>query len=200
MPDTATQTPCWLDADFLKTKFDAALPYADYVATGKADQQESWKKIHDQVTLTDAERGLVGGFTRSMNILVSSGIWCGDCVAQCPMLDRIAEANPDRITVRFLDRDEHSDLAERIKINAGLRVPTAIFMAEDFEFVSMLGDRTLTRYRAVAEKQLGAACPLPGAPVPAAELAATLHDWVNEFERVHLMLRLSPRLRDKHGD
>jgi len=200
MPDATTQTPCWLDADFLKTKFDAALPYDDYVATGKPDQQESWKKIHDQVKLTDAERELVGGFTRSINVLVTSGVWCGDCVAQCPMLDRIAESNPDSITVRFVDRDEHSDLAERIRINTGLRVPTAIFMAEDFEFCSLLGDRTLTRYRAIAEKQLGAACPLPGAPVPTAELAATLHDWVNEFERVHLMLRLSPRLREKHGD
>jgi thiol-disulfide isomerase/thioredoxin len=200
MSDATTQTPCWLDADFLQTKFDAALAYNDYVATGKPDQQESWKKIHDQVKLTDAQRTLVGGFTRVMHVLVTSGVWCGDCVAQCPMIDRIAEANPDFVKVRFVDRDEHADLAERIRINTGLRVPTAIFMAEDFEFCGLLGDRTLTRYRAIAEKQLGAACPLPGAPVPSAELAATLHDWVNEFERIHLMLRLSPRLREKHGD
>ena len=27
-----------------------------------------------------------------------------------------------------------------------------------------------------------------------------LQDWLNEFERVQLILRLSPRLRRKHGD
>jgi len=198
--DSNTQTACWLDADFLASKHDAGLAYDDYVATGKPDQQASWKKIHDQVTLTDAQRELVAGFTRRMPVLVLSGVWCGDCVAQCPMLARIAEAAPERVDLRFLDRDEHCDLAERVKINTGLRVPTVIFMAEDFEFCGISGDRSLTRYRAVAEKQLGAACPLPGAPVPAAELNATLQDWVDECERIQLMLRLSPRLREKHGD
>ncbi len=79
-------------------------------------------------------------------------------------------------------------------------MPALLFMAEDYEPVSIQGDRTLSRYRAVAAKQLGAACPLPGAPVPAQELAATLQDWLDEFERVHLLLRLSGRLREAHGD
>jgi hypothetical protein len=48
--------------------------------------------------------------------------------------------------------------------------------------------------------KLGPACPLPGAPLPDDELAATLQDWLNEFERIELLLRLSPRLRRKHGD
>jgi hypothetical protein len=34
----------------------------------------------------------------------------------------------------------------------------------------------------------------------AEETAATLQDWLDEFERVQLMLRLSTRLRQKHGD
>jgi hypothetical protein len=32
------------------------------------------------------------------------------------------------------------------------------------------------------------------------EINATLGDWLNEVERVQLMLRLAPRLRDKHQD
>ena len=36
---------------------------------------------------------------------------------------------------------------------------------------------------------------------PAAEaLAATTAEWLAEFERAQLILRLSPRLRSKHGD
>ena len=128
-----------------------------------------------------------------------SGIWCGDCVQQGPLLERIAEANP-LLELRFCDRDEHAELAEALQINAGLRVPVVVFMAEDYEPVSIYGDRTLCRYRALAAKQLGPSCPLPGAPVDDDELAATLQDWLDEFERVHLVLRLSGRLREKHGD
>lgn len=183
-----------------KRHFDAALPYAAYVATGSASQQESWRRIYEQAILTAEQRALIGACTRRMPVLVLSGTWCGDCVQQCPLIARIAEANPAMIDLRFVDRDAHRELADQVKICGGHRVPTAIFMAEDFEFVSLLGDRTLSRYRAIAARQLGSSCPLPGAPVPPEEMAATMQDWVNEFERAHLVLRLSPRLRERHGD
>ncbi len=187
-----------LNAQFLKSKFEAGLTYPEYLKTDPS-KAESWQKIFDQIKLTPAQTKLIGGFVREMPVVVSSGIWCGDCVQQLPLLQKIAEANPV-IKVRYLDRDEHRDLAEEIKICGGMRVPVAIFLAEDFEPVSIFGDRTLTRYRALAAKQLGASCPLPGAPVPQDELDATLQDWLDEVERVHLLLRLSGRLREKHGD
>lgn len=189
-----------VNAKELRPHFEAAKPYDAYVATGTASQQESWKRIHDQSRLTAEQRTLVAAFTRRMPVLVLSGVWCGDCVQQCPLIARIAEANPAMIDLRFVDRDEHHELADQVKICGGHRVPTAIFMAEDFEFVSLLGDRTLSRYRAIASRQLGPSCPLPGAPVPPEEMAATTQDWVDEFERAHLLLRLSPRLRQRHGD
>jgi hypothetical protein len=120
-------------------------------------------------------------------------------VQQGPLLQRIAEAG-DVIDLRFADRDERPELAAAVAINGGQRIPMAIFMAEDYEPVSLLGDRTLTRYRALAAKQLGPACPVPGAHVPDDELRGTLQDWLDEVERVHLILRLSTRLRQKHGD
>jgi thiol-disulfide isomerase/thioredoxin len=189
-----------VNAETLRSHFERALPYERYVATGSAPQQQSWGRIHAQARLTEAQRSLIASFTRRMPVLALSGTWCGDCVQQCPLLARIAEASPRAIDLRFVDRDEHIDLAERVMICGGHRVPTVVFMAEDFEFVALLGDRTLSRYRALASRQLGPSCPLPGAPVPTEELAATMQDWVKEFERVLLVLRLSPRLRQKHGD
>ncbi len=188
-----------MQAELLKAKHGAGLSYADYCAAGTEPQQENWQRIYDQIQLTDAQKQLIGGFERQINVIAVSGIWCGDCVQQGPLIQRIAEAS-DKIDLRWLDRDEHAELAEMLKINAGLRVPVLIFCAEDFEFVSWFGDRTLHRYRAMAAKQLGGACPLPGAPVPQDELSATLADWLDEFERVHLLLRLSGRLRQLHGD
>jgi thiol-disulfide isomerase/thioredoxin len=188
-----------MNAAYLTFKHAAGLDYETYLATDPA-RAEHWRKIDAQVGLTDEQRTLLAGFTREMKVLAISGIWCGDCVQQGPLVQKIAEAAGGRIDLRWLDRDEHKDLAEQVMINRGLRVPVLIFMAEDCEPVSIVGDRTLTRYRALAAKQLGPSCPLPGAPVPQDELEGTLQDWLDEFERVHLLLRLSARLREMHGD
>jgi len=189
-----------MDAQYLKDKHEAGLSYADYLATGNQDQQTNWAKVYDSVELTDDQKSLLGGFQRQIRVIGLSGIWCGDCVQQGPLIQKIAEGNPDRIDLRWLDRDEHIDLQQKVRINNGNRVPVCIFMAEDHAFCSWFGDRSLSRYRHLAEKNLGGACPLPGAPVDTDLAAATLQDWLDEFERVHLILRLSTRLREKHGD
>lgn len=189
-----------MKASFLAEKFEAAHPYNRYVQIGSDEQQRRWQQVYTAALLTNEQKQLVVGFVRDMKVLILSGIWCGDCVQQCPLLQRIAEANPTRIELRLLDRDEHRDLTEKVRMNAGDRVPVALFLAEDHELCSVYGDRTLNRYRALAARHLGPSCPTGIVAPPADELAATLEDWLNEFERVQLMLRLSARLRQKHND
>jgi hypothetical protein len=189
-----------MQASLLAEKFAAALPYDRYVRTGTEEQQRRWQQVYTAVKLTDAQKQLVAGFVRDMRVLIVSGVWCGDCVQQCPLLQRIAEANATRIDLRLLDRDEHRDLMEKVRINGGDRVPVALFLAEDHELCAVYGDRTLNRYRALAARQLGPSCPTGIVAPGADELATTLQDWLNEFERVQLMLRLSARLRQKHND
>ena len=82
----------------------------------------------------------------------------------------------------------------------GRRVPVVIFLSEDNEWCVTAGDRTINRYRASAIRKLGPLCPTGIVPPDKAELAATLNDWMNEVERVQLMLRLTPRLRQKYQD
>jgi thiol-disulfide isomerase/thioredoxin len=180
--------------------FAAGLPCAPYVETGTDEQQRRWQQVYAATQLTSEQSRLVAGFNRDMKVLIVSGVWCGDCVQQCPLLQRISEANTARIELRLVDRDQQRELSAQLRINGGDRVPVALFLAEDNELCSTFGDRTLSRYRALACKQLGAACPLAIAPPDPDELAATLQDWLDEFERVHLMLRLSARLRQLHGD
>jgi thiol-disulfide isomerase/thioredoxin len=188
-----------LTPDIFRDAFSRGLPYADYIATAKPRERPNWDASHARIHITEPQRTLLNSFTRRINILTISGTWCGDCVQQCPMLDHVARA-ASVISLRFLDRDANQDIATPLSIAGGLRVPTVVFLNEDFEFVSLLGDRTLTRYRRIAAAQLGAACPLPGAPLAPEETAETLQDWINEFERVHLLLRLSPKLRARYAD
>jgi hypothetical protein len=188
--------------EYLKTKFDQGLTYADFVALGDAEgHRMPWDQRYGQLALNDDQATLVGGFTRKIHVLCLTGTWCGDCALQGSAMQRIAEANPDKIDLRFLLRsEEHADLVVKSQINAGFRVPVAWFMAEDFEPVSWFGDRTLSRYRAMARKAIGPEVQATLPPPPADPVREVLAEVLEEFERVHLLLRLSGRLREKHGD
>jgi thiol-disulfide isomerase/thioredoxin len=188
------------DPEFLKSKFASGVPFEQYVASGKTHEQANWHAFSERVSLTAAQNELVAGFTRHLNVLCLSGTWCGDCVQQVPFLSHIEKANPEHITLRILDRDASPDLAVPLKICGGSRVPVTLWLNEDFDFLGHMGDRTLSRYRVLAAKQLGGACPLPGAPVPPDEIATQLAEYVGEFERAQLMLRLSTKMRQRYGD
>lgn len=190
-----------MDADFLKVKFEQALPFARFVALGEPDgHHHQWHDRHDRLELAPEQASVVRGFVRPMKVLCLTGTWCGDCALQGAAMQRIAEANPDCIDLRFLLRsEEHADIIVPNQINGGFRVPVTWFLAEDFEPVSRFGDRTLSRYRSMARKALGEAANVQ-APPPVDPVREVLTEVLCEFERVHLLLRLSPRWRERYGD
>jgi thiol-disulfide isomerase/thioredoxin len=181
-------------------QFFSALPYERYLANGTEEQQRRWTQVYEIARLDAVQEQLLAGFEREMKILVHSGIWCGDCVEQCPLLQRIAEANPAKIDLRFVERERDTELSEELRLNGGSRVPVARFFSEDDLLCATAGDRMLSRYRALALKRLGPSCPTGILPPERGEVEATLADWLNEVERVQLMLRLTPRLREQHKD
>jgi hypothetical protein len=187
-----------LTKEKLQAWFDRGESFESYLENA-GDRATPWQPSIEQARLNESQHSLLAGFIRTMHVLVISGIWCGDCSAQGPMLAAIASGSP-KVKMHWIDRDIAIELSNRVMINAGNRVPTVLFMAEDFEPVSAVGDRTLSRYRAFAARQVGTACDIPGLPIEQNEFDATLQDWLNEFERVQLLLRLSGRLRQKHGD
>ncbi|MDQ7801242.1 MAG: thioredoxin family protein [Armatimonadota bacterium] len=183
-----------------KVKFDQALGYHEFLDRyGSEVHRERWRRVYEAVALTPEQRVLLQGFQRDMYLVVLAGVWCGDCVNQCPILQRFAEATP-RIGLRFLDRDEHPDLRELLSINRGYRIPMVVFLSEDFVEVARYGERTLSIYRQMAADRLGPACPVGVVPPGEDLLRRVVQEWLNEVERVQLLLRLSPRLRLVHGD
>lgn len=173
--------------------------FLDRYAT--ADQRARWSAMREAANLATSQRELLASFTRDMNVICLAGAWCGDCARQCPLLDAIASGS-SRIYLRFFDLDAEPELAGELRICGGARVPVIVFLSEDFAECGRYGDRTLSHYRRLAAS----------ASVPIASLAGTKNDgdserqqvvlaeWLAEFERVQWMLRVSPRLRAKHGD
>lgn len=183
----------WRDA------FAQALPYERYVAAGTPAQQERWSNYRERVALSDKQRGVASGFKRRLNVLVLSGMWCGDCARQCPMLDLIGSAS-SALDIRFIDNQAIPELRDELRIHGASRVPVVLFLSEDFFEVGRFGDRQLAAYHRKARTELGDACDAGIVPPSSEELNEEVGEWFEHFERLQLMLRLSPMLRRRHND
>lgn len=181
-------------------RYGQGLRYSEFVARyADPGQKKRWQSVDESIELTTLQRELLASFRRRMPVLCLAGAWCGDCINQCPVfehLERVAAV----IQVRYLDRDEHSEVQTALQINGGNRVPVLVFFSEEGHEVARYGERTLSKYRQMVRDQVGDSCStgiaIPGDMLP----AKVLQDWLNEFERVQWLLRLSPRLRQLHGD
>jgi glutaredoxin len=211
MPDR----PKYYDARarFWQRHFEAAQGYTTYLAASDPAKSQKWHDLGGQIpAVTDGQqrrltghpqRGhgpLRGDAGRTMRVLVYSGVWCGDCVRQGPMLQRIAEACGPEVELRLIDRDASAELTDELRILGAMRVPMVVFLSEDWFEVGRFGDRLLTVYRAKAARELGPACDSGVVAPPADQLAAEQEEWVGIFERMLLMLRLSPLLRERYED
>jgi thiol-disulfide isomerase/thioredoxin len=184
----------------LFSKFPSALPLNEFLAKyGSPSDKSRWQNAVAATQLTDAQKQLLAGFKRETNVLLLAGAWCGDCVAQCPVFEKAAEVAPV-IKVRYLDRDEHPDAQKELQINGGDRVPVAVFFSEDGYEVSRYGERTLAKYRSMVAQLTGETCGTGLVKSTDPLQMQIVQDWLNELERVQWILRLSPRLRRKHGD
>jgi hypothetical protein len=180
--------------------FADALSYESFLDRyATSTQRARWDGMHARFSLTAEQCRLLGSFVRRMPVLCLAGAWCGDCINQCPVFDHFARASA-LLDLRFLDRDAKPELRDALEINGGQRVPVLVFLSEDGFEVSRYGERTLSIYRRMAADQLGPACPTGLVPPADEALAVSTAEWLAEFERAQLILRLSPRLRGKHGD
>jgi hypothetical protein len=179
--------------------FARALPYAEYIATGTPAQQDKWRAYGERLSLTDEQRAIAERFKRQLNVLVLSGMWCGDCARQGPMLDLIGSAS-SVLSIKFIDNQVMPELRDEVRIHGAARVPVAVCVSEDFFEVGRVGDRQLAAYRRKASTELGAACDAGIVAPSPEELAEEVGQWFEHFERLQLLLRVSPFLRRRHND
>lgn len=187
-------------SDLWRRWFAEAASYEDYLAGSPGDKAKRWTSMAAKLPPLSSEQKERLAIRRSVNVLLVSGVWCGDCVRQGPMIRQIAEACDPSVTLRVIDRDFRAELRDEVRLVGAMRVPVAVFLTEDFFEIGRFGDRTLTHYRKKASTELGPACPVPFFIPPEGELAAEQSEWVDVFERMLWMARLSPLARARHGD
>lgn len=196
-----TQKQTYYDkrSEFWRSHFDQATEYEEFLEKEDQSHAERWRELESRLPdLTPEQVERLKGYGRELNVLVYGGIWCGDCVRQGPMLKKIADAIGPQVHLRIIDRAASEELQDELRILGALRVPVVVFLSEDFWEVGRFGDRLLNVYRAKAAREVGVGSSA-GVLSPKA-LAADMSEWIDIFERMQIMLRLSPPLRRRHGD
>ncbi len=180
--------------------FHDSLPYEVFLERHASPAARMrWDSIRDRVQFEPAQRSLLESFGRRMPLVCLAAGWCGDCAQQCPIVAAIARATRN-VDLRFLEQNAHPAVRDALSINGGKRLPVFVFLSEDWYEVSRYGDRTLSIYRRMAADQLGSGCPTGLVPPSEEWIRTVTQEWLDEIERVHILLRLSTRLREKHGD
>ena len=186
-------------SEFWKGYWGMASEYEAYLQDSDPEKVPRWRDSEGRIPeLTAEQLERLQGYDRELNVLFYCGVWCGDCSRQGPMLKKIADACGDKVSVRFIERDASEELQDELRILGALRVPVVVFLSEDFWEVGRFGERTLSVYRSKAAREIGRGADA-GILAPNAR-ERELADWVDIFERVLIMLRLSPPLRRRHRD
>jgi hypothetical protein len=184
-------------SDFWKSAFEQATDYDTYLRESPASNAARWREAASRLpALAPEDRARLVGHGCPVNLLLVSGVWCGDCVRQGPMIKQLADAVGPDLTLRVIDRDADPAVRDEVRILGAMRVPVAVFLTTHFLEVGRFGDRMLSTYRRKAVTEVGAACPLPTARTPVDELIAERAEWLDIFERMLLMVRLSPVTRE----
>ncbi len=182
--------------------WERAVEFTAFLEGGEK-QAESWRYIYDSFRLADRQRRVLAEFVRPMHVLTVAGLWCGDCSAQVPLIQRICEGG-EALSHRLLAIEGmEEDFKDRWQVNGGHRVPVVFILSEDFHLGAFWGDRTLSRYRMLRDvrRRLGpdadkkefygqVACQSANEDL----MQQTADELLDEIERVQLMFQLSPRL------
>ena len=186
-------------SEFWRKYWREAKPYDQYLAEHDDSYTERWYETMERLSELEPEQVKnLQGYNREINILMYSGVWCGDCSRQGPMLKKIKNAIGKDANIRVIDREKREELQDELRIVGAVRAPMVVFLSEDFWEIGTFGDRMLNVYRAKAAREIGR--DFNAGILSPNSLMNEMSEWVNIVERMLIMLQLSPPLRRRYND
>jgi len=173
-----------------RARFDHGLTYDAFKAqmTRNRDRLEENER---RVDLSKEDLAAFRALPRPVKVLVLAEDWCGDVIANLPVLGRLAK-DSGKLDVRIFLRDQNDDIMQRY-LNQGQfkSIPVFVFLDEDFRELGHWIERpaSVTEVRAKRRKEIFAKHPefgSPDAPV----------DLLSEGVRVRLQGELA-KMRDE---
>ena len=148
-----------------RARWDKGISYEEFKAA-MTRNQERFAENESRVALDPETVRTFKSLPKPLRVLVLAEDWCGDVVANLPVLGRLAKEVPT-LDVRVFYRDQNLDLMERW-LNQGKyqSIPVFVFFDQEFRELGHWIERpaSVTERRAQERKKIFAAHPEFGSP------------------------------------
>jgi hypothetical protein len=168
-----------------REQFDAGMTYDAYKAQMTRNKEQVEQNETD-VQLKPDDVQAVQNLPQSVNVLALAEDWCGDVVANLPVLGKLAKESKGKLNVRVLLRDQEPGakvMDEHLNKGEFKSIPTVIFLDADFKEVGVWVERpdSVTKLREDKRLALYKANPDWGDPSkPIAELPEDVRTKVQQ--------------------
>jgi hypothetical protein len=148
-----------------RARWDKGITYDEFKAA-MTRNQERFAENESRVALDPETVRTFKSLPKPLRVLALAEDWCGDVVANLPILGRLAKEVPT-LDVRIFYRDQNLDLMERW-LNQGKyqSIPVFVFFDENFRELGHWIERpaSVTERRAAERKKIFGAHPEFGSP------------------------------------
>ena len=148
-----------------RARFDQGLTYDAF----KAQMTRNRERLEENEKRVDLAKENVAAFRalpRPVKVVVLAEDWCGDVIANLPVLGRLAQES-ETLDVRIFLRDQNDDIMQRYMNKGQFKsIPVFVFFDEDFRELGHWIERpaSVTEIRARRRKEIFAAHPEFGSP------------------------------------
>ena len=155
-----------------RERFEQGMTYEEYKAQ-MTRNRERLEANEQNLQLSDEDLAPFKGLPQPLNVLVLGEDWCGDVIANLPILGRLAQ-DSGKLNLRIFLRDQNLDIMDQY-LNQGEHrsIPTFVFFDQDFKQVGLWIERpdSVTELRAKRRQEIYQQHPEFGSPdTPPSEL------------------------------
>jgi thiol-disulfide isomerase/thioredoxin len=111
-------------------------------------RMKRWDKT---IKISETDKQIIGAFDKKIIWLIITESWCGDAAHIMPVIDKVAELNPN-IDYKIVLRDDNEALMNAFLTNGGKSIPKLIMInAITSEVVNTFGPRPAAATKMVAD-------------------------------------------------
>lgn len=148
-----------------RERFEQGMTYDEYKQQ-MTRNRERLEANERQLVIDAADLAVFQRLREPLNVLVLAEDWCGDVIANLPILGRLA-ADSGRLNLRIFLRDQNPDLMDQY-LNRGVyrSIPVFVFFDQAFNEVGRFIERpdSVTELRAAKRREIYASNPEFGSP------------------------------------
>jgi selT/selW/selH-like putative selenoprotein len=136
-----------------RERFEQGLTYDKY-RSQMTRNEERFDETERTVVLSPEDIAFFASLPAPLNVLVLAEDWCGDVIANLPLLGRLAEAS-GKLKLRIFLRDQNPDLMDQYLKEGQFRsIPVFVFLDENFNEIGHWIERPTSMTKLVQEVRL----------------------------------------------